>query len=243
MQAEARRIAPAARERSHVPLSMETAMKKIGLAALGLSLVTATAAFAQTTVTREISDMPVETTIVRSPSGTTVTRRVLPTTGTERVIVTPVEPSSRTVTVREPRAPRATTRVVTSQRRAPVYAMATAEPIALGRAERDVVYRQIVEQRSVPVEQRGILAPIGSMFPTVAAAPAVTYSRPLVADPALRTSYVVGTRLPTDVQLIELPETAIAQVPAIAPYAYAMIDGRVLLVDPQTGMIVADITN
>jgi hypothetical protein len=229
---------------------METAMKKLGLAALGLSLVTATAASAQTTVTREISEMPVETTIVRSPNGTSVTRRVLPITdmdreGVERVIVTPVEPSSRTVTtaVRQPRAPRATARVVASQRRAPVYAMATAEPIVLGRTERDIVYRQIVEQRTVPLEQRGILAPIGSMFPTVGPAPAVSYSRPLVAEPPLRTAYVVGSRLPGDVQLIELPQTAIMQVPAIAPYAYAMVDGRVLLVDPQNGMIVADITN
>jgi hypothetical protein len=217
-------------------------MKRIGLAALGLSLITVAAAQAQTTVTREISEQPVETTIVRTPAGTTVTRRVLPMEG-EQVIVTPVDPAAprSTTVVHERRAappPRTTTRVATRPQRAPVYAMATAEPLSLNRAERDVVYRQIVDQRTVPMQQRGILAPIGSMFPTVSPAPTVTY-----AEPAMRTSYIVGTRLPSDIPLIELPNSAIEQVPVIATYAYATVDGRVLLVDPSSGMIVADITN
>jgi hypothetical protein len=72
----------------------------------------------------------------------------------------------------------------------------------------------------------------------VLSAPATT----VVTSPDVRTTYVVGSRLPADIRLIELPETVISQVPSLSPYAYAMVDGRVLLVDPQTGMIVADIT-
>jgi hypothetical protein len=218
---------------------MENAMKSIGFAALGLSLIATTAASAQTTVTREVSDMPVETTIIRSPTGTTVTRRVLP--AENEAIVVPA-PSGRSVTTtvrpsRQMAQPRTTTRVTRSRNPAPVYAMATAEPVVLDNAQRDVVYRRIVEQRTVPVEQRGILAPVGSMFPMVEPVrPTVTYAQPL------RTTYVVGSRLPADIQLVELPETVIEQVPSIAPYAYAMVDGRVLLVDPQSGIIVSDLT-
>lgn len=212
-----------------------------GLAVLGLSL--ATAASAQTTVTRQVSDMPVETTIVRSPSGTTVTRRVLD----NEPIVVPAPPArTRTVTTvrssrpiaERPRA-RATTRVVTRRRSvAPVYGMATAEPLVLSPAEREVVYREIVDQRAVPV-QRGFLAPIGSTFPVVEPArPAVSVARPLPAA----TTYVVGSRLPADIRLVELPQTVIERVPAISSYAYAMVDDRVLLVDPQTGIIVSDLT-
>ncbi len=64
------------------------------------------------------------------------------------------------------------------------------------------------------------------------------------AEPAaVRTVYVIGARLPRDIPLIELPVAAVSVVPAIAPYAYAMLDGHVLLVDPQTGIIVADVTS
>jgi hypothetical protein len=39
-----------------------------------------------------------------------------------------------------------------------------------------------------------------------------------------------------------LPPTAAVRVPAVQPYSYATVDGRVLLVDPVTNAVVADIT-
>ena len=57
-----------------------------------------------------------------------------------------------------------------------------------------------------------------------------------------RTTYVVGARLPQSVPLIAVPESVAIQVPATRPYSYATLNGRVYLVDPATGVIVADVT-
>lgn len=226
-------------------------MKCTGLAVLGVALVTATAASAQTTVTRQVSEMPVETIITRSAAGTTVERRVLPMEG--EVVTAPIVRRapmvSRTVTttVRSNYPPRRTTRVVTARRPAPVYAMATADTVMLSPDERDIVYREIVR----PVGPTGILAPFSPLLPP---APAVSYSyaqpvygssyaQPVYGSAApLRTAYVVGSRLPADIRLTEIPAPVLMRIPSLAPYAYAMVDGRILLVDPQTGIIVADIT-
>ena len=86
----------------------------------------------------------------------------------------------------------------------------------------------------------GVLAPFSPLLPP---APVTTRVIDPAPAPGLRTAYVVGSRLPADVRLVELPQPVIAQVPSMAPYAYATVDDRVLLVDPQTGVIVADVTN
>jgi len=81
-------------------------MKCTGLAVLGVALVTATAASAQTTVTREVSEMPVETIITRSPFGMTVERRVLPQAG--EVITAPVNEGVVVARLRDVQPPAAT---------------------------------------------------------------------------------------------------------------------------------------
>ena len=53
---------------------------------------------------------------------------------------------------------------------------------------------------------------------------------------------VVGARVPASVPLLVLPERLAGRVPAARPYSYAVLDSRVLLVDPSTGTIVAAIT-
>jgi hypothetical protein len=52
---------------------------------------------------------------------------------------------------------------------------------------------------------------------------------------------VVGARIPQSVPLYAVPEPVAARIPAAAPYSYAVLDNRVYLVDPETGMIVAQI--
>lgn len=52
---------------------------------------------------------------------------------------------------------------------------------------------------------------------------------------------VVGARIPPSVPLAALPEAVAARIPAARPYGYAVLDNRVLLVDPSTGIIVAAI--
>jgi hypothetical protein len=57
-----------------------------------------------------------------------------------------------------------------------------------------------------------------------------------------RAAYVVGARVPESVPLVAVPENVALQVPAARPYSYAVIGDRVYLVDPTTGVIVADVT-
>jgi hypothetical protein len=55
-------------------------------------------------------------------------------------------------------------------------------------------------------------------------------------------AYVVGARVPVETRLAPIPPALIADVPAIRSYRYMTIGERVLLVDPDTGIIVADVT-
>ncbi len=52
----------------------------------------------------------------------------------------------------------------------------------------------------------------------------------------------VGARVPPNIQLVAVPEPVVARIPAARPYSYARYGDRVYLVDPATGIIVADIT-
>jgi hypothetical protein len=53
---------------------------------------------------------------------------------------------------------------------------------------------------------------------------------------------VVGARIPQSVPLVAVPEPVAARIPAARPYSYAVLDNRVYLVDPASGVIVAEIT-
>jgi len=55
-------------------------------------------------------------------------------------------------------------------------------------------------------------------------------------------AYVVGARVPVETRLAPIPPALIADVPAIRSYRYMTVGSRVLLVDPDTGVIVADVT-
>jgi hypothetical protein len=75
---------------------------------------------------------------------------------------------------------------------------------------------------------------------------APAYQRRYVVEPdaysANASAYVVGGRVPAATQLAPLPPALIADVPAIRSYRYITVGPRVLLVDPNTGVIVADVT-
>jgi len=75
---------------------------------------------------------------------------------------------------------------------------------------------------------------------------APAYQRRYVVEPdpysANASAYFVGGRVPATTRLFALPSALAADVPAIRPYRYVTIGARVLLVDPDTGIIVADVT-
>jgi hypothetical protein len=68
------------------------------------------------------------------------------------------------------------------------------------------------------------------------------YQRRYEPDGYSANAYVVGGRVPVETRLAPLPPALIADVPAIRSYRYMTVGGRVLLVDPDTGVIVADVT-
>jgi hypothetical protein len=69
------------------------------------------------------------------------------------------------------------------------------------------------------------------------------YQRRYVEPDAYRANaYFVGARVPVETRLAPIPPALVADVPAIRSYRYMTVDSRVLLVDPDTGVIVADVT-
>jgi hypothetical protein len=136
-----------------------------------------------------------------------------------------------------------------------------AQPLLLEPAQRRVVYRTIVQQQVVPAVP---VAPAGyPPYPAPAYQPRTVVVAPSAATgygwtaPAadLDQDYVdtappvapvyrtrIGAVLPASVVVAPLPASAAVQVPAVQPYGYATVDGRVLLVDPASNTVVADIT-
>ena len=199
----------------------------------------------------------------------------------ETVGVAPAE--TRAVTVRRPAPTSVSERTTTRARVTPrarettgsaastvrrethrVTRRVASRPLLLSPAQRNVVYRTVVQQQVVPAVP---VAPPG--YPPY---PAPAYQpRPVVVAPSATIGYgyttadldedyldtapavapypryaaaryAVGSVLPARVVVTPLPATAAVQVPAVQPYSYATIDGRVLLVDPVTNSVVADIT-
>ena len=76
------------------------------------------------------------------------------------------------------------------------------------------------------------------------------YSPPLARERIVRPpadvyqdyAFAVGTRVPASVQLAPLPRAVVTEVPAVRSYRYMVINNRLLLVDPATSIVVADLT-
>jgi hypothetical protein len=130
-----------------------------------------------------------------------------------------------------------------------VHMVHRAAPIVLAPAERRVIYRTIVQQQVVPSAVIPVPPPGYPPYPAPATtghavtAPAVDYDDVYAerVRPAYPVApYTVGSVLPASVAITPVPATV--AVPAARPYSYTTIDGRVLLVDPVTYTVVADIT-
>ncbi|MFA6267247.1 MAG: DUF1236 domain-containing protein [Pseudolabrys sp.] len=70
-----------------------------------------------------------------------------------------------------------------------------------------------------------------------------TISRERVAPAQATVEYRVGTRVPEQAQLYAVPQQVAVEVPAIRSYKYMMVNGRVLLVDPATSEVVAEVAD
>jgi len=116
------------------------------------------------------------------------------------------------------------------------YEPPTAAPLALTPAQRTTIYRTIIPQgrgRGPIVRERIVTEP-------VAPAPVV---RERVAPPGSAYAYAVGSRVADAYALAPMPQAVVATVPSVRPYRYMVINNRLLLVDPATGKVVAEVTD
>ena len=127
--------------------------------------------------------------------------------------------------------------------RPPVATAVVREPVSLTQGERSVLYRTIVREQIVPVPV--ITERIVPSSGEPATAPIVAGPQPTgpIATGRATTAaaYSVGVQLPANVPLFAIPESAALQVPVVRRYSYAFINDRVLLVEPLTGIVVAEL--
>jgi hypothetical protein len=55
-------------------------------------------------------------------------------------------------------------------------------------------------------------------------------------------AYAVGSRVADAYALTPMPQSVVATVPAVRSYRYTVVNNRLLLVDPATGIVVAEVT-
>lgn len=70
-----------------------------------------------------------------------------------------------------------------------------------------------------------------------------TIVREQAAPAQATTEYRVGTRIAQDTTLYAVPQEVAVEVPAIQSYKYMVVNNRVLLVDPATSQVVAEVVN
>ncbi len=63
------------------------------------------------------------------------------------------------------------------------------------------------------------------------------------AAPPPTVEYRVGARVPQNVELYSVPDMAAVEVPAVRSYKYMVVNGRVVLVDPVTSQVVAELSD
>jgi hypothetical protein len=189
-------------------------------------------------------------------------------TGVAEAAEEPSRPAPRSVAPRQPRkaATRPPVRKAIAHHRAAPPARATR--LALSSADRRLVYAAIAQQRGLPglsapapvfpsfswspqsfppfgVPQFGgpqamAPAPLGPLgYASTGAGPSEILVEP--TSSRLPANYV-GRRLPSSVILVPIPDAIMVQMPALWRYRYALVNDRVLLVDPATNIIVADVT-
>ena len=70
-----------------------------------------------------------------------------------------------------------------------------------------------------------------------------TIVRERVAPAQPTVEYRVGARIPESTQLYALPQEVAVEVPAIRAYKYMVVNNRVVLIDPATSEVVAEVVD
>ena len=115
----------------------------------------------------------------------------------------------------------------------------SAPPLALTPAQRTTIYRTIIPQG------RGREPIVRERIVTESVAPVAPVARERTVNPpaASAYAYTVGSRVGDAYALAPMPRTVAATVPAVRSYRYMVINNRLLLVDPATGIVVAEVND
>jgi hypothetical protein len=133
------------------------------------------------------------------------------------------------------------------------------EPLQLTPAQRTTIYRTIIPQRrgrAPIVRERIVTEPVApTVRERIVTRPIDDYAYDYYAydyrsdyayapraDGYYDYAYVVGSRVPPTVRLEPLPPALVAEVPVVRPYRYMRYFDRVLLIDPVTSTVVADVS-
>ena len=102
-------------------------------------------------------------------------------------------------------------------------------------ARTTVITREPVESRTVITTEPLQLTPVQrqTVYRTIVRE-RVSPARPTV-------EYRVGTRVPESVQLYSVPQEVAVEVPAIRSYKYMVVNDRVVLIDPATSEVIAEL--
>jgi len=102
-------------------------------------------------------------------------------------------------------------------------------------AQTTVITREPVESRTVVTTGPLQLTPVQrqTIYRTIV--------RERVARAPATVEYRVGARVPESVQLYSVPQAVAVEVPAIQAYKYMVVNDRVVLIDPATSEVVAEV--
>ena len=113
----------------------------------------------------------------------------------------------------------------------------SAPPLALTPAQRTTIYRTIIPQG------RGREPIVRERIVTESVAPVAPVARERIVNPPAASAYSVGSRVGDAYALAPMPRAVAATVPAVRSYRYMDINNRLLLVDPATGIVVAEVND
>lgn len=124
---------------------------------------------------------------------------------------------------------------MTQLRHAAIAAALIASATA-AQAQTTIITREPVQTQTVVTERPLALTPVQrqTIYRTI------TRERVTTAPPP-SVDYRVGTRVPGGVELYAVPDTVAVDVPAVRQYKYISVNDRVLLIDPATSEVVAEL--
>jgi hypothetical protein len=128
--------------------------------------------------------------------------------------------------------------VIMNAYRQTVVALTLLAGVGAAGAQTTVITREPARTETVvTTEQPLVLTPVQrrTVYRTIVREP--------VVEPPPTVEYRVGMRVPPSAQLYAVPQSVVTEVPAIRSYKYMVVNHRVVLVDPATSEVVAELAD